>query len=71
MAAAANNGGEGGDGFDVIVVGAGIMGSCAAYAASTRGGARVLLLDPFDLLHHRGSSHGKSRTIRATYPPAQ
>uniref|UniRef100_A0A0E0E8I7 FAD dependent oxidoreductase domain-containing protein n=1 Tax=Oryza meridionalis TaxID=40149 RepID=A0A0E0E8I7_9ORYZ len=75
MAAAANNGGEGGgDGFDVIVVGAGIMGSCAAYAASTRGGggcgARVLLLERFDLLHHRGSSHGESRTIRATYPQA-
>uniref|UniRef100_A0A0E0M2Y6 FAD dependent oxidoreductase domain-containing protein n=1 Tax=Oryza punctata TaxID=4537 RepID=A0A0E0M2Y6_ORYPU len=69
-AAAATNGGEGG--FDVIVVGAGIMGSCAAYAASTRGGggARVLLLERFDLLHHRGSSHGESRTIRATYPQA-
>lgn len=52
--------------FDVIVVGAGIMGSCAAYAAASRG-ARVLLLERFDLLHHRGSSHGESRTIRATY----
>ncbi|XP_062194711.1 probable sarcosine oxidase [Phragmites australis] len=55
--------------FDVIVVGAGIMGSCAAYAVSSRG-ARVLLLERFDLLHHRGSSHGESRTIRATYPQA-
>ena len=53
----------------MIVVGAGIMGSCAAYAASSRG-ARVLLLERFDLLHHRGSSHGESRTIRATYPQA-
>ncbi|KAL6655303.1 hypothetical protein ACP70R_006129 [Stipagrostis hirtigluma subsp. patula] len=55
--------------FDVIVVGAGIMGSCAAYAAASRG-ARVLLLERFDLLHHRGSSHGESRTIRATYTQA-
>ncbi|XP_040383306.1 probable sarcosine oxidase [Oryza brachyantha] len=67
-AAAAANGGEGGC-FDVVVVGAGIMGSCAAYAASSRG-VRVLLLERFDLLHHRGSSHGESRTIRATYPQA-
>ncbi|XP_062198446.1 probable sarcosine oxidase [Phragmites australis] len=67
------SGGEGscpGGRFDVIVVGAGIMGSCAAYAASSRG-ARVLLLERFDLLHHRGSSHGESRTIRATYPQAR
>ncbi|KAJ1290254.1 hypothetical protein BS78_02G229000 [Paspalum vaginatum] len=66
---AASDGGEGQGRFDVIVVGAGIMGSCAAYAASSRG-ARVLLLEQFDLLHHRGSSHGESRTIRATYPQA-
>ncbi|XP_037442447.1 probable sarcosine oxidase [Triticum dicoccoides] len=53
--------------FDVIVVGAGLMGSCAAHAAASRG-ARVLLLERFDLLHHRGSSHGESRAIRDTYP---
>ena len=66
---AASNGGDAPGRFDVIVVGAGIMGSCAAYAASSRG-ARALLLERFDLLHHRGSSHGESRTIRATYPQA-
>nr|CAB3499868.1 unnamed protein product [Digitaria exilis] len=68
--AASTNSNDGGSGrFDVIVAGAGIMGSCAAYAASSRG-ARVLLLERFDLLHHRGSSHGESRTIQATYPQA-
>lgn len=70
MAAAASNG-EGHGRFDVIVVGAGIMGSCAAYAAAAASSsARVLVLEQFDLLHHRGSSHGESRTIRATYPQA-
>jgi sarcosine oxidase/L-pipecolate oxidase len=69
MAASNGEDGHGQGRFDVIVVGAGIMGSCAAYAASSRG-ARVLLLERFDLLHHRGSSHGESRTIRATYPQA-
>lgn len=53
--------------FDVIVVGGGIMGSCTAYQTSKRGYS-TLLLDQFDLLHHRGSSHGESRTIRVTYP---
>ncbi|CAL9084496.1 unnamed protein product [Musa textilis] len=56
-----------GDRFDVVVVGAGIMGSCAAYEAAKRG-CRVLLLEQFDFLHYLGSSHGESRTIRATYP---
>ncbi|KAG6739140.1 hypothetical protein POTOM_056726 [Populus tomentosa] len=53
--------------FDVIVVGAGIMGSSTAYQLAKRG-QRTLLLEQFDFLHHRGSSHGESRTIRATYP---
>ncbi|XP_034929455.1 probable sarcosine oxidase [Populus alba] len=53
--------------FDVIVVGAGIMGSSTAYQLAKRG-QKTLLLEQFDFLHHRGSSHGESRTIRATYP---
>lgn len=53
--------------FDVIVIGAGIMGSCTAYQTSKRN-QKTLVLEQFDFLHHRGSSHGESRTIRATYP---
>lgn len=53
--------------FDVIVVGGGIMGSCTAYQTSKRGYS-TLLLEQFDLLHNRGSSHGESRTLRVTYP---
>ncbi|KZV31696.1 putative sarcosine oxidase-like [Dorcoceras hygrometricum] len=53
--------------FDVIVVGAGVMGSSTAYQTAKRG-LKTLLLEQFDFLHHRGSSHGESRTIRATYP---
>ncbi|KAI4330296.1 hypothetical protein MLD38_028596 [Melastoma candidum] len=52
--------------FDVIVIGAGIMGSCAAYQTAKRG-RRTLLLEQFDFLHHLGSSHGESRTLRAAY----
>ncbi|OWM77274.1 probable sarcosine oxidase [Punica granatum] len=53
--------------FDLIVVGGGVMGSSTAYQSAKRG-YRTLLLEQFDFLHHRGSSHGESRTIRATYP---
>ncbi|XP_052210050.1 probable sarcosine oxidase [Diospyros lotus] len=58
-----------GEQFDVIVVGAGVMGSSAAYQLAKRG-KKVLLLEQFDFLHHCGSSHGESRTLRATYPEA-
>lgn len=56
-----------GEEFDVIVVGAGVMGSSAAYQTAKRG-LKTLLLEQYDFLHHRGSSHGETRTIRATYP---
>ena len=59
--------GYSGEKFDVIVVGGGVMGSAAAYNVAKRGHS-ALLLEQFDLLHQRGSSHGESRTIRATYP---
>ncbi|XP_065850638.1 probable sarcosine oxidase [Euphorbia lathyris] len=56
-----------GEEYEVIVVGAGIMGSSTAYELAKRG-KKTLLLEQFDFLHHRGSSHGESRTIRSTYP---
>lgn len=56
-----------GDQFDVIVIGAGIMGSATAYQTAKRG-EKTLLLEQFDFLHHLGSSHGESRTLRTTYP---
>ncbi|WCJ30497.1 FAD-dependent oxidoreductase family protein [Euphorbia peplus] len=59
--------GYSGEKFDVIVIGAGIMGSATAYELAKRG-KKTLLLEQFDFLHHRGSSHGESRTIRSTYP---
>lgn len=43
------------------------MGSSTAYQLAKRG-RKTLLLEQFDFLHHRGSSHGESRTIRPTYP---
>ncbi|KAK1549323.1 hypothetical protein Q3G72_000134 [Acer saccharum] len=58
---------SGGEEFDVIVVGAGIMGSSTAYHLAKRG-QKTLLLEQFDFLHFLGSSHGESRNIRATYP---
>jgi monomeric sarcosine oxidase len=52
--------------YDVIVLGAGAMGSAAAYQLA-RIGQRVLLLEQFELDHQKGSSHGASRIIRYAY----
>lgn len=52
--------------FDAIVIGAGAMGSAAAYHLSKRG-QRVLLLEQFELDHRKGSSYGYSRIIRYSY----
>lgn len=52
--------------WDVIVVGAGAMGSAAAYHLATRG-KRVLVLEQFGIAHERGSSHGLTRIIRLAY----
>src|SRR5438552_12239621 len=52
--------------YDVIIVGAGGMGSAAAYHLAMRG-ATVLALEQFDIPHDLGSSHGLSRIIRLAY----
>jgi sarcosine oxidase len=55
--------------FDVIVLGAGAMGSAAAYHL-TKAGQRVLLLEQFEIDHQKGSSYGYSRIIRFSYNDA-
>jgi len=52
--------------YDVIVVGAGGMGSAAAWQLARRG-QRVLVLERYDIPHAMGSSHGISRIIRLPY----
>jgi sarcosine oxidase len=49
--------------YDVIIVGAGAMGSAASYHLARRG-ASVLCLEQFAVPHALGSSHGESRKIR-------
>jgi sarcosine oxidase len=51
----------------VAVVGAGVMGSAAAWALAGRG-ADVTLYEQFDEGHIRGSSHGRTRIFRLAYP---
>jgi monomeric sarcosine oxidase len=55
---------------EVAVVGAGIMGSAAAYALA-RQGRDVLLVEQFRVGHEHGSSHGRSRIVRLAYPEVE
>src|SRR5690554_1381091 len=55
--------------YDVIVIGAGVAGSAAAYALARD--QRVLLLEQHRFLHTHGSSHGGSRIFRYAYPQPQ
>ncbi|HEY6491927.1 MAG TPA: FAD-dependent oxidoreductase [Trebonia sp.] len=52
---------------DLIIVGAGLAGSAAAWAASARG-LDVVLLEAFRPGHRNGSSHGSARIFRRAYP---
>jgi sarcosine oxidase len=52
--------------YDVIVLGAGGVGSAAVFHVAKRG-ARVLGIDRFGPGHDRGSSHGQTRLIRQAY----
>ena len=54
---------------DLIVVGAGLAGSAAAWAASGRG-MSVIVLEAFAPGHRHGSSHGSARIYRRAYPDA-
>ena len=55
-------------GYSHIVVGAGTVGSAAAYWLSRRGAERVLVLEQFGPLHPFGSFGDHSRIIRRVYP---
>jgi sarcosine oxidase len=55
--------------FDVIVIGAGIAGSAAAYTLAQS--KRVLLLEQHAFGHKQGSSHGGSRIFRHSYDGAR
>ncbi|CAN5721413.1 N-methyl-L-tryptophan oxidase [soil metagenome] len=54
---------------DVVIVGAGIMGSATARALS-KSGLTVNVLEQFEPGHTNGSSHGSSRIFRLSYPDA-
>jgi sarcosine oxidase len=51
---------------DAVVVGAGVMGTAAAWRLAGRG-RQVVVLEQFDLGHDRGSSHGSVRVFRFSY----
>jgi sarcosine oxidase len=53
-----------------VIVGAGAMGSAAAYHLAKRG-EPVVLIEQFALGHDRGSSHGAARITRHSYGDAR
>ncbi len=54
---------------DVAVIGGGLMGAAAAWAAARRG-LSVALHEQFEPGHTRGSSHGSARIVRRGYSDA-
>jgi monomeric sarcosine oxidase len=57
----------GADRVDVVIIGAGLAGSAAAWAIARRGRS-VAVLEAFQPGHRRGSSHGSARIFRRAYP---
>ena len=55
---------------DILVVGAGVMGAATARALR-RAGRKVILLEQFSTGHQRGSSHGRTRIFRFSYPEVE
>lgn len=53
--------------FDYVVVGAGALGSAAAYRLAKAGATRVLVLEQFAIGHTKGASEDHSRLIRQSY----
>lgn len=53
--------------YDLAVVGLGIMGSAALYAAAKRGLSAIGVDQSAVLPHALGSSHGSTRIIRQAY----
>jgi monomeric sarcosine oxidase len=51
---------------DLVVVGAGLAGAAAAWAASARG-LDVIVLEAYESGHRNGSSHGSARIFRRAY----
>jgi monomeric sarcosine oxidase len=54
------------DRADVVIIGAGLAGSGAAWALTQRGRS-VIVLEQFAAGHDRGSSHGSARIVRRAY----
>ncbi|PHS00002.1 MAG: N-methyl-L-tryptophan oxidase [Blastopirellula sp.] len=52
--------------YDVIVIGAGGVGSAALYHGAAQG-LKILGIDRFSPPHNHGSSHGQTRIIRMAY----
>jgi monomeric sarcosine oxidase len=68
-AGAAGQGGVVAERIDLVVIGGGLMGAAAAYAAARRG-LGVTLFEQFPIGHRRGSSHGSARIVRRGYSDA-
>lgn len=55
---------------DYVVVGAGVMGAATAWAL-TRSGRRVVVLERSAPANMQGSSHGRARIFRLSYPDSR